>query len=57
MAAEELSKGDSVCFFKCEVGFGAWESAFVRAYRSHVVVISQRQDNAGKPIRAAYEDV
>ena len=57
LTAEDLTKNDAVYFFKRSAKFGLWESAYIRDCHPHFAVLSRKQDHAGKPIRAAYEDI
>lgn len=57
LTTEDLSKKDIVHFFKRSAKFGEWEVVYVRDCHPHFAVLSRRQDHAGKPIRAAYEDI
>lgn len=56
LTANDLSRDDSVYFFRGSVKFRVTETAFEYNCRPHFVNPSKRQNHAGKPICAAYEE-
>ena len=48
---------DTPVFFFRRVPKPKWIQAWVRSTEYHIVLLSTRNDHAGKPVRAAYEDV
>ena len=54
---DALPKGKEVFFFRRSPPQPRWIKAYVRDAQEHLVLLSTRPDHAGKPVRAAYEDV
>ena len=52
-----LEKGTKVYFFRRTPPQPRWIPAFVRDAQEHLALLSTRADHAGKPVRAAYEDI
>lgn len=53
----DFQQGAKVYLFKRGRKLGTWELGYVRQAHDHFLLISSNEDNLGKPIRTAFEDV
>ena len=54
---DKLPREKRVYFFRRTPAQPRWIPAYVREAQDHLVLLSTRADHAGKPVRAAYEDI
>ena len=57
LSKNELQRDTAVYYFRRVPRPPKWIKAHVRKAEDHIVLLSTRPDHAGKPVRAAYEDV